>query len=312
MTSQDKGAVGSKANPTSAFSVGEYSTQDELSKIHFTSCPIRKTPIDITSRKTNCIEKNDYSATAENGVVGGKHSCVGDSNTTQIHHVHESSSDVTSLYSFLSDGTPIPILRTEISREGRANQRLDKDPVTNKIIRLCTGCVPITNDGRIIFCSSNKKREWILPKGGWENDEKIEESAARETYEEAGVIGTLGPQLEDVFSEAKKKKAKKVENKNLQYVDPVNSPARPSSSNRTRSVDVIPPTTQPTSHDLVRLTFFPLYVSKVLDDWPESGRSRKIIDIDEAIETTTRHEIKEVLLQVKKRNLHRIGVSHNQ
>lgn len=31
-----------------------------------------------------------------------------------------------------------------------------------------------------------------MPKGGWENDETVEEGVQRETYEEAGIYGTLG------------------------------------------------------------------------------------------------------------------------
>jgi 8-oxo-dGTP pyrophosphatase MutT (NUDIX family) len=42
------------------------------------------------------------------------------------------------------------------------------------------------------------------PKGGWEMDEELEESAIRETYEEAGVIGVLGPKLSEFHYETRK------------------------------------------------------------------------------------------------------------
>lgn len=306
---QGKGAVGSKTNPTSAFSVGEYSTMEELSKVVFSSCPLRNHSFDILHRQTNCKDSKGQQIKTEIGAIAGKYSCNADSNIAQIYHVNEVSSDATLLYSYLSDGTPIPILHTNVPWEGRDNQRLEKDPVTNKTIRLVTGCVPITNDGRIIFCSSSKKKEWILPKGGWENDEKIEESAVRETYEEAGVIGTLGSKLDDVFLETKKKKALEVEKlpQSFQSINHVSSNDQLSSSTTPSEGGILAPL-QTTSHAFVKVTFFPLYVSKVLHDWPENGRSRKVIGIDEAIETTNRQEVKDVLLQVKKRNLHRIGV----
>lgn len=43
--------------------------------------------------------------------------------------------------------------------------------------------------------SSRGKREWILPKGGWESDETQEESAAREAWEEGGVKGCVARHL---------------------------------------------------------------------------------------------------------------------
>ncbi|KAF9425645.1 hypothetical protein BGZ94_007360 [Podila epigama] len=55
------------------------------------------------------------------------------------------------------------------------------------------GCVPIDKAGRrvMLVSSSKNEGEWVLPKGGWENDESQEEAAARETWEEAGVLGQI-------------------------------------------------------------------------------------------------------------------------
>lgn len=69
----------------------------------------------------------------------------------------------------------------EPARRGRENQRYDGD------IRLVAGCLPVMPDGRVVLISSVKRTDWILPKGGWEDDETAVEAAAREAYEEAGV-----------------------------------------------------------------------------------------------------------------------------
>jgi len=52
---------------------------------------------------------------------------------------------------------------------------------------LWNSCIPVTKDGKIVLISSSRKDDWILPKGGWEDDESLEQSAVREAYEEAGV-----------------------------------------------------------------------------------------------------------------------------
>jgi hypothetical protein len=59
------------------------------------------------------------------------------------------------------------------------------------------------------------------------------------------------------------------------------------------------------TYSQVRMTLFPLYVSQVLDTWPESGRFRKAVDIDEAIAMTeSRPELKAALMDVKEQGLH--------
>ncbi|KAF9124588.1 hypothetical protein BGW39_008102 [Mortierella sp. 14UC] len=73
------------------------------------------------------------------------------------------------------------------AKEGRQNQLYDEGA------RLIAGCVPIDKHGRrvLLVASSKNEGEWVLPKGGWENDETQEEAAARETWEEAGAIGRI-------------------------------------------------------------------------------------------------------------------------
>ena len=55
----------------------------------------------------------------------------------------------------------------------------------------------------------------------------------------------------------------------------------------------------------VRMILFPLYISEVKSEWPENGRFRKVVDIDEAIRiTSNRPEFQAALMEVKERNLH--------
>lgn len=47
---------------------------------------------------------------------------------------------------------------------------------------------------KILLISSRRRPdEWILPKGGWEKHETVEEAVHREVWEETGVRGTLLP-----------------------------------------------------------------------------------------------------------------------
>ncbi|KAF9939838.1 hypothetical protein KVV02_004529 [Mortierella alpina] len=79
-------------------------------------------------------------------------------------------------------------MHSSVAREGRQKQLYD-----NGGSRLVAGCVPVDKKGRRILLVESTKNdgEWVLPKGGWENDESQEEAAARETWEEAGVIGKI-------------------------------------------------------------------------------------------------------------------------
>lgn len=55
----------------------------------------------------------------------------------------------------------------------------------------------------------------------------------------------------------------------------------------------------------VRMLMFPLYVLEVREHWPESGRARKAVDIDTAIEMMkSRPEFHQVLLEVKEKGYH--------
>ncbi|KAI7850434.1 NUDIX hydrolase domain-like protein [Circinella umbellata] len=74
------------------------------------------------------------------------------------------------------------------ARTGRENQRYTTDGLRQVSIG-----IPIDPKTKkvLLITSSKYPNAWVLPKGGWENDETQEEAAKRETYEEAGVLGEI-------------------------------------------------------------------------------------------------------------------------
>ncbi|KAL9660347.1 hypothetical protein QQ045_025160 [Rhodiola kirilowii] len=85
-----------------------------------------------------------------------------------------------------------------IARVGRHRQRYQDN------FRLVSGCVPykVTEDDgnnicerlhrvKVLMVSTPNRNDLVFPKGGWENDETVEEAACREALEEAGVRGIL-------------------------------------------------------------------------------------------------------------------------
>lgn len=215
------------------------------------------------------------------------------------------------------------VSQRKTSRQGRFGQRYVTED--NEQIRLTTGCVPILKDGKIMLISASRQPEWILPKGGWEIDEPIEESAIRECFEEAGVVGTLGPKLSAIQYETRKAKRRRLEEKRRldsdstvasDDADDLSVPVTASVSlpdggikklqerphqDETASCN----STFSSSYSQVRLTLFPLYVTKVEREWPEAGRLRKAVSIDEAIRlTASRPEFQKAIIELKERNLH--------
>lgn len=93
------------------------------------------------------------------------------------------------------------------ARQGRLQQRYDG------CYRLVSGCIPYTlkedavEEGahagkqscqqdvvgrlQVLMISTPKRSDLIFPKGGWEDDESIDEAASREAFEEAGVKGII-------------------------------------------------------------------------------------------------------------------------
>lgn len=254
----------------------------------------------------------------------------------------------------ISDRLNAKISLRKTSRQGRSSQRWVTEPDAPDAIRLVTGCVPILRGGKILFVSASRKAEWILPKGGWELDETLEESAIRESFEEAGVLGVLGPKLKEIQYETRKGKKRRLEQEETerkkktfdQVTDQVkedkseNKPSiiSPDEIKNNESAFMAPvalsdeamsrirgeaqaiarkacdetasvaSTLSTATYSQVRMTLFPLYVSKVLDSWPESGRFRKAVDIDEAIAMTeSRPELKAALVAVKEQGLHLVS-----
>jgi diphosphoinositol-polyphosphate diphosphatase len=55
--------------------------------------------------------------------------------------------------------------------------------------RLVAGVVPLSEDKYyVLLVQSTSRGHWIIPKGGWETDETVEEAAKREAWEEAGIV----------------------------------------------------------------------------------------------------------------------------
>ncbi|PUZ45075.1 hypothetical protein GQ55_8G191200 [Panicum hallii var. hallii] len=85
------------------------------------------------------------------------------------------------------------------ARQGRLQQRYEG------CYRLVSGCIPYMlkeEDGesscqdvlgrlQVLMISTPKRGDLIFPKGGWEDDESIDEAACREAFEEAGVKGII-------------------------------------------------------------------------------------------------------------------------
>nr|GMC58917.1 nudix hydrolase 16, mitochondrial-like [Ipomoea batatas] len=85
-----------------------------------------------------------------------------------------------------------------VARTGRHQQRYEQG------FRLIAGCIPFrlrnteeNGDGmseeiiEVLMINSTSGPGLLFPKGGWENDETVEEAAMREAIEEAGVRGDL-------------------------------------------------------------------------------------------------------------------------
>lgn len=90
------------------------------------------------------------------------------------------------------------IMSDLVARTGRLKQRYEAG------CRLVAGCIPYryrksddAEDGdsekmvEVLMISSPSGPGLLFPKGGWENDETVEEAAVRESMEEAGVGGTI-------------------------------------------------------------------------------------------------------------------------
>ncbi|EEF50136.1 nudix hydrolase 13, mitochondrial [Ricinus communis] len=86
-----------------------------------------------------------------------------------------------------------------LARTGRHRQRYQDN------LRLVAGCIPyklyknvedqscrVEDKILVLMISTPNRDDLVFPKGGWEDDESVEEAASREAMEEAGVQGLLG------------------------------------------------------------------------------------------------------------------------
>ncbi|KAJ6411192.1 hypothetical protein OIU84_007869 [Salix udensis] len=99
-----------------------------------------------------------------------------------------------------SKSLPVQIkTMVSLARSGRRLQRYEEG------YRLVVGCIPYrykksqepspVEELEVLVISAQNGKGMLFPKGGWENDESMEEAAKRETEEEAGVIGVVGDKL---------------------------------------------------------------------------------------------------------------------
>ncbi|KAK4162235.1 NUDIX hydrolase domain-like protein [Cladorrhinum sp. PSN259] len=94
--------------------------------------------------------------------------------------------------------------RSMESRTGRTKQRYNA-----KGERLVAGVVPLTADKHyVMLIQSTRRKGWVLPKGGWESDEECDEAAAREAWEEAGIVVTIDYDLGEIKETNPRKKHK--------------------------------------------------------------------------------------------------------
>ncbi len=338
--------MSSSSSIVSTSSCGRSAADEET--IAVTSVAVQKDPpLEVVNATSSVILENDdilgnggnVSAKGEQAHFMSEHGAsTGTVKSSQI------SPTATSLATFTSN-----LIKGNSSRQGRSLQRWLVHSPNDGLVKQAVGTIPITRDGRVILISASRKKEWILPKGGWDVDETKEECGMRETYEEGGLVGQLGGCLEpiDYQTEKSKKRASKelgtsgdsdMEMEGLRpplhkrfKTELASSPTGPQltlslgkriiSSDSTCSssasdvnctiatTPAVAPTVSfdPSDHSYIRLFLFPLYVSSVKSEWPEKGRLRKLVHIDEAIkimDSENRPYFRMGLEIVKERGLH--------
>ncbi|KAF8729543.1 hypothetical protein HU200_017484 [Digitaria exilis] len=86
--------------------------------------------------------------------------------------------------------TQVATMAVMVARQGRELQRYSQSTGG----RIVVGCIPYRvrrDDGEleVLVITSQKGHGMMFPKGGWEEDESMDEAARREALEEAGVLG---------------------------------------------------------------------------------------------------------------------------
>ncbi|XP_042432614.1 nudix hydrolase 16, mitochondrial-like [Zingiber officinale] len=155
-----------------------------------------------------------------------------------------------------------------VARTGRHQQRYEAG------CRLVAGCIPFryknydTSDGKhdmeleVLMINSPSRPGLLFPKGGWENDETVEEAAVREAIEEAGVRGDIVTFLGDYLF-----KSKTLQN-------------------------------EFSPEGLCKAAIFALQVREELQSWPEqSTRSRSWVTLPEAVEQCRHPWMRDALIE---------------
>ncbi|KAI9312457.1 NUDIX hydrolase domain-like protein [Dichotomocladium elegans] len=98
----------------------------------------------------------------------------------------------------------------DIKYSKKARHGHGKDVTDESNVRQVAGCLPIDPLSRRFLLVSSRKNpgSWVIPKGGWEEDETQEHAALRETWEEAGIKGKIIRHI-GVFVERNKKSVEK-------------------------------------------------------------------------------------------------------
>jgi diphosphoinositol-polyphosphate diphosphatase len=243
------------------------------------------------------------------------------------------------------------VVKNLTSRHGTYAQRYSTesgqsvgDEERSVVARLTTGTVPILSDGRVLLVSTSKS-DWVFPKGGWEQDETLPLGSIRETFEEAGVVGILGPPLPSVCFETRKAIKRRLElsrstscesesdaeslTRHRSFYGDTERTFSSKSSNgiantggqkpmdgRLVTQKGLPspsgsPTATPQNHTHNRMTIFPLYVQHVYENWPESRRLRLAVSIEQAEALLShRTEFLSVIKAVKESKLHQVALPH--
>ncbi|GAV69412.1 NUDIX domain-containing protein [Cephalotus follicularis] len=152
-----------------------------------------------------------------------------------------------------------------VARTGRHQQRYEDG------CRLVAGCIPFryrdsdesSNTNKIVevlMINSPSGPGLLFPKGGWENDETVQEAAVREAIEEAGVRGDLLDFLGYYHFKSKTHQ------------------------------DAFSP------EGLCKAAMFALFVKEELESWPEqSTRTRSWLTMSEAVENCRHAWMREAL-----------------
>jgi 8-oxo-dGTP pyrophosphatase MutT (NUDIX family) len=247
------------------------------------------------------IPANDNARITSEHAIGRSHDAVGSPTSSVGWHTTNVTQEQRES---ISRKVNIEAAALIAARETRVKERLALNDRTGTKVRLVAGCVPILADGRIVLIGSRKGNDWVgLPKGGWELDETLEEAAIRECFEEAGVLGILGPNLPSFLVESGKAKSKRQEEvAGISGSDLVTSSLSHdgdddgangvhycelnmltplwdiSCNGESKAGESKESETHPRTHAC--LTFFPLYVQQAKATWPENSRTRTAFRIE--------------------------------